>query len=186
MTLDRDLARLGRKLRRVSNVELPRANARALNDSGARTRTRSVRGISRETKLKSKTIRKRYFMRRATSKKQRVRLSVYTRPVSAVSQFTPSRLASIADGKGTSRKGVRVAGRTERSAFIATGPNRSRQVFRRTTNKRLPLEAIKYNIQEPATRITKRVVRRVMRTQYPKILQRELKFRLNKVANANT
>lgn len=186
MTLDRDLARLGRKLRRTSKVELPRANSRALNDSTNRVRTRTVRGISRETGLKSKTIRKRFYIRRASPKKQKARITVYTRDVSAISQFTPARLKKLQDGKGTNRRGVRVAGRQEDGAFVATGNAGNRQVFRRRTARRLPLESIKYPIQKEATRITRRVAVRVMKTQYPKILKRELVFRLNKVANANT
>ncbi|MCR9260777.1 MAG: phage tail protein [Pseudomonadaceae bacterium] len=184
MTLDRDLARLGRKLRRISNVELPRANARALNDSGARVRTRSVRGISAETKLKQKAVRKRYYLKRATAKKQTVRLTVYTRDVSAISQFTPARRRKLVPGRGTNRRGVTVAGRQISSAFIAEGKG-NLQVFKRRGDRRLPIDSIKFPIQKPAVRITVRVAKRVMKSQYPRILERELKFRINKVASAN-
>jgi hypothetical protein len=169
----------------LSNIELPRANARALNDSGARIKTRSVRGISAETNLKQKTIRDRYYIRRATAKKQRARLSVYTRDVSAISQFTPAKKARLVPGQGTNRRGVRVAKRQINHAFIARGKG-NLQVFRREGDARLPIEAIKFPIQRQATRITMRVAKRVMSSVYPTILERELKFRINKVANANT
>ncbi len=182
MALEADLARLGGKLARISGVEYERANAKALNNSGSQTRTRSIRGIANENNLKQKTIKDRYFLNRATANKQRVRISVYLRPVSAISQFSPSQLKRAVDGKGTTRRGVTIAGRKIASAFIARGPkNNQRQVFKRRGKTRLKIDAQKFDINQSAARITTRVSQRIMRTVYPRLLQHEFQFRINKL-----
>lgn len=183
MPLDRDIAAQGRKLRRISNVEVPRANSRALNQSSQRVRTRSVRGLSAETRLKQKAIRKRYRLSRATPRKQAAKVKVYTRDVSAISQFTEKRISNLQLGRGTSRRGVRVAGRTIPSAFFNKGAGGNIHVFRRTSATRYPIEPVKFPIQDRAVAITSRVAKRVMKKEYPALFKRDLNFRISKLAN---
>lgn len=144
-------------------------------------RTRVVRGIAAATRLKQAAIRKRYYSRRATVRKQKVRISVYTRDVSAISQFTPGRRKTLIEGRGTNRKGVRVAGRQIDSAFVARGRQNNLQVFKRRGKERLKIDKQAFRIQEEAVLITDRVARRVMKSEYPRLLKQDLKFRLGRL-----
>ncbi len=176
----REVARLSRKLRQIRAVEVPRAGSSALNKTTALIRTQGTRATAARVRLKVSTIRKRVVVNRATPKKQRAQIKVYTRPISAISQFPPGRRARLTEGRGTNRRGTRVAGRQIDRAFVARGINGNLQVFRRRTDKRLPLEAIKFRIRGDAEAVFPSVSRRVMRSRYTQLLTQDLRFRLNK------
>ena len=182
MSLDNDIARTSRKLRKISTVALPRANARVLNAAARTISARSVRDVSKQTKLKNKTIKNRFKIRRAKPKTQTSELTLLVRDVSAISQFSKARQSSLKLGKGTNSKGVTVAGRRVRRAFINRGKpsssgKRNLQVFRRKGGPRLPIESIKFPIARRAIRQTKKHVSAYMSKEFPKKLLKELQFR---------
>jgi len=177
--LDRQIKSYIKKLKKINRIEVPRASASALNKSAAIAKTRSMRGISKETRVPLKEIRKRVKIGKATSKKQVAELKSYVRPVSASKLLTKAQITNKM-GTGTNRQGVRAKGYMWEGAFINRGKNQNVQVFRRKGAARLPIEAIKVEIDGPAQRIVPKVVTRVMKSDYARLLKTDLEFRLRK------
>ena len=177
--LDRQIKRYIRKLGRISRTEVPRANASALNKVGGLVKTRVVRGISKETRVPQKEIRKRTFLTRANPRRQRAFFKVYPKPVPAVKLLSKGQIANKL-GTGTSRRGVRAKGYQWGGAFIQRGINDNPHVFRRKGSARLPLERIDVNIGGPAEGLAMTVSKRLMKSDYRRLLQRDLQFRLRK------
>lgn len=188
--LDRQIGSYVKKLRKIKNIEVPRANARALNTVGRRSVKRVIRGISKETRIPQKALRKRTFIAKANSKKQNVKLTGYAAPVSAVNLLTNSQKTRI--GKGTNRQGVRAKGYMWKGAFIARGLNDNLHVFQRTGITHRPtkgnykgqtrdeIKSVKISVNKQFSRAMSVVPRRVMSSDYRKLLQNDLKFRLSK------
>lgn len=169
-SLDKQAARLAKKLRAIGRQEVPRAGSAALNKSAKRIKTRVVRGVSKETKVVQKHIRKKVFIKRSTPRTQKAEFRVYRRDIAAIG-LNPR----------TSRKGVRVAGKLHSGAFINTlRKTGQRHVLKRKGVKRYPVEIIKIPISESVDKISRKVAVRVMRQDYPKLLQHELVYRLDK------
>lgn len=180
MSLDRQVRAFARKLEEIAAKEVPRAEASALNRSASLARTRTIRGIAAETRLKIKTIRPRVYVRRARSNKLVAKVRVYPQLISAYSQLTNAQRSRVPDGRGTNRRGVRAGGRQYDSAFIATGRHNKRQVFQRRHSTRLPLKKAGVAIQDEAVRISLLVSRRVLKQEYKRLLLNDLRFRLRK------
>ena len=177
--LDRQIERFAKKLGKIKSIEVPRANASALNKSAQRVKTRSVQSISKQTRVPQKDIRKRVAIGRATAKKQIAEVKSYVKPVPASALLTKAQIANKI-GTGTNRQGVRAKGYQWKGAFINRGRNDNVHVFQRKGKARLPIEAVKIDIDKPARRIVKTVSRRVINSDYKRLLEQDLKFRLNK------
>lgn len=177
--LDRQIKSYIRKLGKISRIEVPRANASALNKAGGLVKTRTVRGVSKATKVPLKEVRKRTYFSRANAKKQRALLKVYAKPVPASRLLTKGQIANKL-GTGTNNQGVRAKGYMWQGAFIQKGANGNVHVFKRKGAARLPLERIDIDIDKAVQRITPVVARRVMKSDYRRLLQHELNFRLQK------
>jgi len=190
LSLEQQAERHIRTLRAIRSIEVPRAEASALTKAARLTRTRVVRGVAKQLKLKQKTIRERTFTRRATARKLTATVRHYVRPVSAISQFTPAARARLRVGFGTNRSGVKVRGHpTFKSAFIARGNDNKvknsratgkKQVFRRKGRGRLPLEKIEFDIHDATVDVASRVAPRVMKNEFSRLLVADLRFRINK------
>lgn len=177
--LDRQIKSYIRKLRKIDQIEVPRANASALNKVGGLSRTRTVKGVSKQTRVPAKEVRKRTYFSRANAKKQRALLKVYSKPVPASRLLTKGQIANKL-GTGTNKKGVRAKGYMWRGAFIQKGNNGNVHVFQRKGSARLPIERVDIDINKPVQRITPVVVRRVMKSDYRRLLLHDLDFRLKK------
>ena len=177
--LDKQIKSYIKKLRKIKGVEVPRANASALNKVSRTARARSVRGVSAETRVPQKLLRKRIFLNKATAKKQSAQIKNFVKPVSASGLLTKNQIDKKL-GTGTNRRGVTAKGYKWQGAFIQRGKNENIHVFRRKGKKRLPIEVIKVPINASAQRVVPKVVRRLMKTDYPRLLKQDLKFRLSK------
>jgi hypothetical protein len=179
-SLDKQIARHAKKLRKIARIEVPRANARALNTVAKRTESRSARGISKETRIPQKTIRNRIAIAKATARKQYARIKHYVRPISAVQLLTKSQIQNKL-GTGTNRKGVRAKGYQFAGAFIQKGAGGNIHVFQRKGSARLPIEVVNIPIDKQARRIVETVSRRVMKNDYPQLLASDLQARYRRI-----
>lgn len=110
-----------RDLKRVKGPIAARVKRRALNRAGAKSRTATVREVSRATGIKQKTIRQRVVLRKAARRRFRVVITALLLGVRAIDAGNPRQTAT----------GVRVGKRTFPGAFVATVGNGKRGVFRR-------------------------------------------------------
>ncbi|MEJ2445142.1 MAG: phage tail protein [Exilibacterium sp.] len=177
-TLDSQIDRLNRYLKSLHHKAVPAAYASAMNKSLARIRTRLVRGVSKREKIPAKHIRKRVFIRRATARTLRGRLSIYVEDIPVISLLrdqTPT--------TGRKRR-IRAAGRVYHNAFIRR-PQKSKgrgkpHVFQRQSTARYPIAIQKIAIDKPVKAVTPVVIRRVMRHVHPRLLRHELRYRIDK------
>jgi len=144
----------------------------ALNRVGRRLRTRSVRGIARQTGIAQKAIRRRVRARPASRRRIRVSLVVYSRPVAAVH----------AGRVRQTRSGVTAAGRQLPGAFIIEAQHRmapGRAVVKRKTRARLPLRTETLEIHKTAVEVVQKVIDRagqqLWAVEFPRILSYNLK-----------
>lgn len=188
-SIDAQIRELEGKLNAIKSIDVPRASSSALNKVSAKIKTRVVRGTAKETKVSAKHVRKRVYIRKSKVKTQRAKVKVYIRDISAISLLNNPKLGP------TKRK---VAGKKLTNAFIADGSRgkgrykrgsgfqktslKNKQVLRRATDSRYPLEAVGVNIRKAATRITKKVTQRVMKEEFQILYARDLNFRLKKYA----
>jgi len=178
--LSKQIKRRAKKLNAIAKKEVPRAAAKALNDTIKIVRTKVVRGVAKRTKIQSKHIRKKVFISRATARKQISKLYAYAQPVSAVSLMRSATLLKNVR-RGTNRRGVRVAGRQFNRAFINVHRASGRfQVYRREGLSRLPLEVVKIPLQREAEREMKAHSAKAMQTVLRKKLLHELRYRTKK------
>ena len=188
--LDRQISSYIKKLGKIKNIEVPRANAKVLNTIGKRSTRRIIGGISKQTRIPQKVLRMRTYIGRATSGQQRVKLTGYAAPISAVNLLTKAQKTKI--GKGTNKQGVTAKGYRWKGAFIARGLSDNLHVFKRTGVTHRPskgnykgqtrdeIDAIKIPVNKEFRRAMKVVPSRLMNSDYKRLLQHELKFRLKK------
>lgn len=180
-SIEKQIKRLARKLNNIAKRETPKAAASALNKTARLARTPTVKEVAKDTKVAAKHIRKRAYISRATPKKQRARIYGYARPVKAVMLLKRNEINKSELWRGTNQRGVRVAGRQFNGAFVSVHRKSGNiQVFRRKTSRRMPLEVISIPISETFNDRLKANTRKKMKTDFRRILQSELKFRLNK------
>lgn len=186
--LDDDVRKLEKKLSSLRSSEVDRAHARALNEGTKRARTKIVRATAGEVNVKSKSIRSKISIIRATSSNKEARMRVKRSSVSAMSQ-----------GARKTKTGVTAGRRKFAGAFIAAptsspvrpDPDRKPlgkglgklQVFKRTGKKRYPLAAVKIWIRDEITRATNQAVREVTGDDIQKILARDLNYRIEKLVS---
>jgi hypothetical protein len=177
--LDQQIKSLIKKLNTIGTRDVPLANASALNKVSALGRTRVVRGISKQEKIPQKAVRRRAVIRRASRREQVARIIFYTRDVSVASFMRAATLQNAAP-RGTNKKGVRAAGRQFNHAFVNKTKKGQYQVFRRVGKSRTPLEVVKIPIRKAAEKVVPVVTRRVMASDYRRLLLHELNWRLTR------
>jgi len=153
-----------------------RAQITAMNRTIAKVATQFRRGVSRETGIKQKTLRKRFRVYRARfrrSSRARVWLGTSVRiPVSEVltgKGNIPKKFAQYIDyplGESQAFQQT-IRGRTSWFSRVGTG--------------RYPVVHLKADITKPARRIIDNVGPRIARREFPIEFQRDLKRRLNRI-----
>lgn len=169
---------LEKKLKKISTVEIPRASSAALNKGMQRAKSRAVKGVAKQSSLPQKPIRKKVFIKKSTAKTLKTKLSFYKTDINAVSLLGPAQI-NKAIPRGTNSRGVRVAGRQFNHAFVnrvRNGP----QVLRRTSEYRYPLEVIKISIKKQVDDVVPKTVKRIAKSELPKLHRHELTQRLKK------
>lgn len=175
---DQQISGLKSKLSSFKSIEVPRANASALNKTTAASKTRVVRGVAKAIQVPQKFVRKRMYVSRATARRQSSRLRAYYRGISVID------LKARDSGKGGWRtrkgRGVRAGKRRYSDAFIAYGNNANKHVFRRKGDGRSPLEVVRIEIQKHVDVIAPKVAMREMKENFAKRLKHDLEWRLRK------
>lgn len=174
------------KLEKIRASEIPAAHARALNRTATAGRTQVSREIANSIKLPQRKVRDRMFITRATTRKLRSKIRVYSRGIPAIS------LPGVRD-KGRYKRGVRgrvgtgVSARRGHQfpgAWIATAPDGSKQVFERTLPNiytgQTAVDVIRIPVHQEAAKITPRILKTEMRTNYSRRYLAELEYRINK------
>ncbi len=195
-TIEQQVQRLNRKIQRMADTELKRASSSALNKTTAKIRTRVVRGVSKETRIPGKHIRKRVHIRRSTARTQYARITVYRKDIPLISLGAAKTVmkgqgvADIARGKNgrfsqrqfRGNTAIRVGNKTYKDAFINRTKNGRWHIMRRKSGARYPVEVLKLPISQQVDRITPTVARQVMKADYGRLLRHELEYRARKLS----
>ncbi|MGH1371137.1 MAG: phage tail protein [Cellvibrionaceae bacterium] len=158
-------------MRQINDRELPKAASSALNKAVAKVRTRTVRGVSKRTRIQSKHIRKRFHISRSNVRNMKAKMTGYQRaiPVSSVAR-SPAR-----------GKKVRALGKLYQGAFYNTTKRGGRlHAFQRKSDSRYPIDVVKIEIKKDIDDIFPKVSARVMGAEYQALMRRELIYRIKK------
>ena len=188
-SVEAQIRALEKKLTKIQSSTVPLASNSALNKVAAKIKTRTVKGVSKETLVKQKFIRQRMRVKKSKPDTQRAFLWVYVNDISAISLMKNVKFGAF------KRK---VAGKKYKNAWMADGSKgfgrykkgsgfsatkvKNKQIFRRTTKGRYPLEVIKIPILKPSTRISRVVAERLMRNEFDQLYAHDLNWRLSKYA----
>lgn len=166
-----ELTRLGRKLAKIPTEVIPAAEAAALNRSSRQIKTRVKRGLSKQTRVMSKSAAKRVKDWRATKTKPRVKISLATGDMSAM---------RIAKRPRQTKTGVTVGGHKFPHAFLITPKKGGLVVAERRGKSRHPLKWTKLKIDPPAEPILNKVVGRAWNEFMAKNFAHEIDWRTKK------
>lgn len=128
-----------------------RAAVFALNKAIRKARTAAKRDIATELDIRpQKLVNKRLRYEKATRGNYRAAVRVLTGPIPVIglSGARDTRTAQRKAGRGV----IATGGRAYKSAFIAQGRSRTRQVFQRKGAPRLPIEVVTVAIKPTAER----------------------------------
>lgn len=171
---EKDIKQLSKTLYKMSHVEGPRAVSSALNKTAAKIRTVVVRDVSKETQVPQKIIRKKAYFRRSTARKQKASISLYRSGVP---------LISIAGGKNAIQEPA-PGWISVKKFFVERGfVNKVRgrnQVLQRKGRARRPIDVVKINIYPAVDKAMPRRTNQMMSTEFPRLLRRELEYRISK------
>lgn len=171
---------LEKKLNEYSKVHVRRAAASALNKIVPKARTGVIKTVTKDVKVPAKFLRKQIFAGRAKSNSLTAYVKSYLRPISAARLLTPARLAK-SRGRGTNRRGVRVAGQQFDGAFVNVGRSNGRwYVMRRQGKSRYPVEVINIPIDGSINSNQLPIADRIVRADFARLYAHELQFRLSK------
>ncbi len=172
--LDHQIKQLSRKLGEIAFKDVQQAMATSLNKTATHVKGRTVRGVSKETGIKQKILRKRVFISRANKQKQRAKITTYSQGVPIIVLLSPGQRKP-----NRRRKGLRLGKRFYKSAFI-NNVRGNPQALKRVGESRYPIEVLRIDIEKIADRIQKKVATRAMDGFYRRTLANDLKFRLQK------
>lgn len=168
---------LKKDLGRFERDCIPAAERAALLRAANSARSRWVKGVAKQTRIKQKLIRTRSANRRLGRDGRMITMNGAPMPVVVMGP----------KGKvpNQTKKGVRIAGRHYPDGFVASARFGKRvdgkSIFRREGKGRGPLDEMREDIQEAVQRVGPVAVRRAIQQRYPKefewALERELKKR---------
>jgi len=176
---EQQINQLKSKLISYKAIEVPRAVASALNKTGQRVVTRTVKGVAKSLVVPQKEVRKRVYLSRANAKNMRVRVRNYYRGISAIN--LKARDTGKGGWLGRKGRGVRAQGKRHYpNAFIAYGRKGNRHVFERQGVDRFPLKVQRIQIKGAVDDIAPKVAERVLKQDFERLLVHDLKYRLRK------
>ena len=161
---------------------IKRAQVQALNKTGAKVNTQTVRDTAKAVGVKQKFIRERIFFRG--------RLRATKNSLEAVILVKHAGIPSMKLGNVQSKRarkgrrggaGIKVGKHYYPHGFVAQMPNGKWLAVQRKGRARLPLEELKVKIIPHAEQAAQRALRSVGRREYPIELERALKFQLSKI-----
>lgn len=163
------------------------AASRSLNRGIRKARTMALRGAAKELRIPQKAIRERTFLRKATRRKLRSEIVVYSRPINPA-KFSQTRQTktgvSTVGGRswpGAFLPGANSAVRKRFATLGAVGAARS-VVFERRGRRRLPLDTHKIAIVEEVRAAVRRETSSAGREEFLRRLPLEVDFALSRAA----
>ncbi|HEM6865077.1 phage tail protein [Providencia rettgeri] len=143
-----------RNLNIIVEKVTPIATAQAINRIAARAISRSVKQVSKETKIPQKIIRKRVRLKRASSKQgtAKARITVNRGNLPAIVLGTAR--VQLSRSRGTERRHnsvLKVGKFTFPNAFIQQLNNGRWHVMQRVGKSRYPIEVVKIPLSKPLT-----------------------------------
>ncbi len=179
-----EMARHKRILKKLSGIEVKRAQAAALNKTAKKVVTNTVRDTAKKSAVKQKLIRPKLKVSKATSKQIEANIKVNTKGIPLI-KLNPKQVAggiqagqylvpdgfiattnSAAKGKGRKTPGRGLVGKTH--------------VFKRKGNGRYPIKMQEVNIRPVITKQAKNAASTSMQLDAAKFLAHEYKFRIQK------
>ena len=183
-TIDADVRRAVKNLRKISRNIVPESEISALNKAQRRIATVGVKGTAGDAKLPQKVIRGRLKAYRASKRKKYASTYIFRRDVSA-SGLNPKQ----------NRRGIKAGKHSFSGAFLADGSKgvgkyrnkrfqqtrlTKQQVLKRQGNNRYPLDVVKVPIASSATRNFQKAARQVMTKEYSGLFRHELNRRIKR------
>lgn len=197
--VERELRELSKRLKKTSGVELRRAQARVLNSLVRKIRSRVIREVARELKIRNKDLSK------MGGNKKWDRISMVRAATSQ--RYLFAELKAIGTGiplidlKHTqTRRGVRTRAKTVDGAFIATptatpvrddagryrkSENRfhgDTQVFKRLTDDRYPLRVVRLAVRKALSKHLNSSAGLILKQEAALMMKKELEYRIAKQA----
>ena len=170
MSNKQSLTVVQKRLTKFVNRDVPKARVTATNKALAKAKTQAVKVVAASTKVKVGAIRKRVYISRANRNKAAA-FHFYRRPIAMISL----------NAKQTKR-GVRAGKYFMASAFIADGSKRtgrgglrSRQVMRRKSGTRYPVEVLSIPISKQVNELAPKTVKRTLIDNFPRLYDHEIK-----------
>lgn len=177
--LQQQINQLNARLQRYESAK-KKAAVSALNRMVQKSKTHTVRAVSKQLKIPSKILKGQVSTRRANANSVSAAVKSFLRPISAARLLTPTALQNY-KGTGNNRRGVKVAGQQFNSAFINAGKASGRfHVLKRVGLERYPLERITIKIDSQFNEKQTPIVQEIMRNDFPAELRRQLNFRMNR------
>ena len=174
------IKRLEKKLKAIAEKENPRAVTAALNKMAKPLTTSVAKAVAQQEKIPVKVVRPRVVHHRATINRQATYIKSFARGINAARLLSDSRL-NKSMGRGTSKKGVTVAGRNFKGAFInRVQRNGNVFVMTRRGKARYPVDVIRIPIDEALLSVQLPLARDRFRNTFEKFYLHELNFRLSK------
>lgn len=179
-SMQSQIKQLERKLGEYSKTQVPRAAASALNKITPKIKAAVAKSVAEDVKVKQSILRKQVFTSRAKSNSLSAYVKSYLRPISAARLLTPARLKKSV-GRGTNRRGVKVAGEQFDKAFVNIGRKNGRYyVLRRKGKSRYPVEVINIKIDKSFTANQLPIAERFHRADFQRLYAHELNYRMTK------
>lgn len=180
LSLAQQIKEREKKLQRYSEKDVPKAARAAIYKMATKAKTSIVRTVTKELKLPAKILKKQVFTSRAKGNGIKAYIRSYLRPISAVRLISDSKLAE-ACGRGTNKRGVRVAGQQIDGAFINRGARNGKYyVLQRKEKSRYPLRVVNIKIDASMLKNQLPIAKRFTKDEFQKELMRQLNFRLSK------
>ncbi len=189
MNTQAQIQQLEHKLNQIAKIEVPKASSSALNKVSAKIKTRVISGVSKQTKVQAKLIRKRVYIKRSIVRTQKARISVYAKDISAISLLKNTKLGPLKRQIAGKRiKGVWIAdgsknkGKYNKGHGFSQTSLKHKQVLKRTTKGRYPVEVVKIPIFKVAENVSKKVINRMFFPEFQRLYANDLRYRLSKYA----
>lgn len=165
-----------------SPAAIRRAQVQALNKTGAKVNTATVRATAKEVGVKQKFIRERVFFRgrlRATSNSLEAVVLVKHAGIPALKLGNVQSRRSRKGRRGGA--GIKVGRRHYPHGFVAQMPNGKWMAVQRKGRARLPLQELQVAIVPAAQKAAQMAMRTVGSREYPIELERALRLQLKKI-----
>lgn len=176
-----DTKAMTRHLKALPQV-IQKAQVQALNKTGAKINTQTVRATAKAVGVKQKFVRERvYFRGRLKASKNSLEAVILVKHA-GISALKLGNVKSQRGRKGVQGgAGIKIGKRRYPHGFVAQMPNGKWMAVQRKGRARLPIEELQVKIVPHVQHAAAAALRTVGAREYPVELDRALKFQLSKI-----